>query len=758
MSIGTINPATTFLVATSQGNPDIIVSNDGLNWFSGGSPFTNQGANKVAWNGSLWVAVGVGDISGSTKSIARSSDGQKWTSVAVDPFRAPAYSVAWNGAQWIATGSGTNKIAYSANGITWTVVTSLNTLFDDTVGVTAVAWNSTTNYWLAAGKAATPATGYIVARSADGINWTTTGTSIFSTNFNSLKWNGSIWVAVGLDVAPNNCTSIKYSTNGTSWTAVDSVATGAITSDTTILNNGKDVAWNGSLWLAVGSGGTTAIASSADGITWNPIGAAKTYFTNGATGVTWNGDRWLITGAPPSNCYTSIDAVTWTLVEIPIGGLSLTSITSGTGYVVGVNTITGLTLVDTTSSSGTITLPLTADQIGRTLIFKDKYGNFRNSSLTISTSFGDTFEDNQTTRVLDAIGYAITLVAGDDNVWYTTQAQQSNVGEIDVLTTSTVAGVNGTITFLSNTNASTATISTLTTSGIRFTAGGISSLLYMDSSKKLYFNDTLFPNTGTTGPTGTSIVGPTGATGVTGPYGVGGSTFSTLFTSTLKANFIASATYQSYGNTTFAANITVTNQSSIQYSADGYTWLPAQTSTSNTYIGRVVYANNTFVSYNANNNANVKQNDVLTSTDGQNWISSFYITGGKTITKINSIKYTNNNWWLAGAGGLLTSSDAINWISTGLDVQMVPYAVDYNGSKLIAVGSSPNANQQMYSSTDGALSWSPVTNTFYTQTSPNTGPITGDIYWLGALTWIAFEKIDTSATAPAPLPYYQILC
>jgi hypothetical protein len=166
----------------------------------------------------------------------------------------------------------------------------------------------------------------------------------------------------------------------------------------------------------------------------------------------------------------------------------------------------------------------------------------------------------------------------------------------------------------------------------------------MDGSKNLNWNGRLFPNTGTTGPTG--IVGPTGVTGCTGPYGVAGSTFSTLFTSSFKTTFMANATYQSFGNTTFVANITTTlgTPSTLQYSLNGYTWqAPSALALGNTYIGKVVYANNTFVAYNANNNGSVSNNDILTSTDGQTWTPSFVSRGGKTITKIISCCTSTRN-------------------------------------------------------------------------------------------------------------------
>ena len=69
----------------------------------------------VAWNGTMWVAVGQG-----TNTIAYSSDGITWTGLGTSAFSSVGHGVAWNGTRWVAVGQGTNTIAYSSDGITWT--------------------------------------------------------------------------------------------------------------------------------------------------------------------------------------------------------------------------------------------------------------------------------------------------------------------------------------------------------------------------------------------------------------------------------------------------------------------------------------------------------------------------------------------------------------------------------------------------------------------------------------------------------------
>jgi hypothetical protein len=91
---------------------------------NGNSIFTSA-CNGVAWNGSIWVAVGA--ITGSGATIAYSSDGVNWTasSNSNSIFPSTCNGVAWAGSIWVAVGQGTNdSIATSPDGITWTASNS----------------------------------------------------------------------------------------------------------------------------------------------------------------------------------------------------------------------------------------------------------------------------------------------------------------------------------------------------------------------------------------------------------------------------------------------------------------------------------------------------------------------------------------------------------------------------------------------------------------------------------------------------------
>jgi hypothetical protein len=124
--------------------------------------------NGVAWNGSLWVAVG----QGTTYTIATSSDGINWTGVPNSAIIFTiGYGVAWNGSLWVAVGSGSgNTIATSPDGINWTGQGS--TVF--TNAGRSITWNGIR--WVAGGTG-----GNTIATSPNGLNWTGLGTSIFGT-------------------------------------------------------------------------------------------------------------------------------------------------------------------------------------------------------------------------------------------------------------------------------------------------------------------------------------------------------------------------------------------------------------------------------------------------------------------------------------------------------------------------------------------------------------------------------------------------
>ena len=131
-------------VAVGQGTYTIAYSSDGITWNgvtdSSTNIFTTAGYD-VAYNGTMWVAVG----EGTTYSIAYSSDGITWNGVTDSStaiFTSSGRDIAWNGTMWVAVGEGTTySIAYSSDGIIWNGVTDSGVNIFTLVGF-GVAWNN----------------------------------------------------------------------------------------------------------------------------------------------------------------------------------------------------------------------------------------------------------------------------------------------------------------------------------------------------------------------------------------------------------------------------------------------------------------------------------------------------------------------------------------------------------------------------------------------------------------------------------------
>ena len=155
----------------------------------GTSIFSGQGKG-VAWNGSMWVAVGSG-----TNSMAYSYDGITWIGLETPVFT-QGNGIAWNGSMWVAVGSGANTIAYSYNGIAWTGSSIFSTQGN------AVAWNG--SMWIAVGSGT-----IIMAYSYDGINWISISTILTPSAYLPLE-NSSADI-YGMLTSPTTVGTVPYS-------------------------------------------------------------------------------------------------------------------------------------------------------------------------------------------------------------------------------------------------------------------------------------------------------------------------------------------------------------------------------------------------------------------------------------------------------------------------------------------------------------------------------------------------------------------
>jgi hypothetical protein len=190
----------------------IVYSYDGLTWYSApntSSIFSSQGWN-IAWNGTMWVAVG----EGTAFSIAWSLNGLEWTGVINSKtlFSGSARGIVWSGTRWVAVGTGTNSTAYSDNGTTWFAGTNIFSTGS------SVAWNG--RIFVAVGTATG---GNTIAWSSDGAVWTSVGaiSGVTGDPVAGVCWAGTRWIAGGSN-------AIAYSNDGLIWTSATNPFTGLV--------------------------------------------------------------------------------------------------------------------------------------------------------------------------------------------------------------------------------------------------------------------------------------------------------------------------------------------------------------------------------------------------------------------------------------------------------------------------------------------------------------------------------------------------
>jgi hypothetical protein len=253
----------------------IVFSSDGFTWTQAVTPTLSQGL-CAAYNGSLWVAGGIG-----TYTMAYSTNGIHWSPVLSSKsiFSTEVHGIAYNGTLWIAGGYGTNTLAYSYDGLSWVPIS--NTL----TRVFGLVWNGT--LFMAAGTGTNT-----VAYSYNGINWLYASCPIES--IYAIAYSGSMWIASGLGTND----SLAYSYDGINWTGLGK----------RIFASSNAIAHNGFMWVAGGSS-TNTLAYSYDGFSWTGLGTS--IFTLFGYAVTWNGNKWIATGSGTNSIAYSVDGKTW---------------------------------------------------------------------------------------------------------------------------------------------------------------------------------------------------------------------------------------------------------------------------------------------------------------------------------------------------------------------------------------------------------------------------------------------------------------
>jgi hypothetical protein len=195
-------------------------SQDGSTWYpatSGG--FTpgaglSYGGNAVAWNGSVWVAVGQG--SSQENSIQWSLDGKVWNDAVSGGFLVAGYGVTWAGSNWAAVGDNGSELRsflVSPDGSNWTRIDGYGFASIFTGGGRAIASDGQLVVAVGPYKSTEPSASIQLSRDG-GYTWSNAQGSLFDLDGyegSSVVWNGSYWLAGGTD-------GMRKSFDGVTWT------------------------------------------------------------------------------------------------------------------------------------------------------------------------------------------------------------------------------------------------------------------------------------------------------------------------------------------------------------------------------------------------------------------------------------------------------------------------------------------------------------------------------------------------------------
>ena len=221
-----------------------------------------------------------------TNRVMYSTDGITWTSAsaAEENFW---YSVTYGNGKFVAVStSGTNRVMYSTDGITWT----------SALAAEANNWLSVT---YGGGKfVAISTTGTnLVMYSTDGINWNPA--SVPEANqWYSVTYGDGKFVAV----AGSGTNRVMYSTDGISWTAASAAEA----------NRWRAVTYGNGKFVAVSEDGTNRVMYSTDAINWTAAAATE---ANYWYGITYGNGRFVAVALDGTNrVMHSTDAINWTPV------------------------------------------------------------------------------------------------------------------------------------------------------------------------------------------------------------------------------------------------------------------------------------------------------------------------------------------------------------------------------------------------------------------------------------------------------------
>jgi exosome complex RNA-binding protein Csl4 len=124
-----------------------------------------------------------------------------------------------------------------------------------------------------------------------------------------------------------------------------------------------------------------------------------------------------------------------------------------------ISSYTTVTMLDSRPSPITITMPKTTDIYNRIITFKDLYGSASNSTITLVTRSGDTFEDGTFSTILSNAYQTVNLYAGQPGKWLNIDGGSGGGSSAGLTTVSNL--LNSVSTNVTSVSTNLATVSNL---------------------------------------------------------------------------------------------------------------------------------------------------------------------------------------------------------------------------------------------------------------------------------------------------------
>jgi hypothetical protein len=219
---------TWYLGGTTGSAPALYVSSNASSWGSNIAPASSASfptyIYTIAYNGSYYlIGGGEGISTNATNSILKTTNFLTFTT-STGAFPSKCSSIAWNGALWVAVGLSSSfgeTIKYSYDGSSWTTATNAFTASANSVG-TCVVWGGIFVAGAAGGDS------FPLKYSFDGILWYNTRVT---GDVYGLAWSGKRFVAV-------QRTNILYSDDGVTWFACVPTTLGSVSAVSAVMWSG----------------------------------------------------------------------------------------------------------------------------------------------------------------------------------------------------------------------------------------------------------------------------------------------------------------------------------------------------------------------------------------------------------------------------------------------------------------------------------------------------------------------------------------